>query len=428
MVKQKKQKQKNHNPEEVVIYSGKLKRWQSETCRVLRKWRFNSIVCVKSMRQTGKSYMLTMYSLAQSINIKDFRTVIVSPTFANSKKIYKEMKRFCGKMPNGVVTSLNSTDLEITFWNGSSIQLKSIEQGDALRGDHCNLLIMDEAAFIDMNDAMQLCFPYINTTHGTILLISTPLFKDENNLFYRFWKMGVERKTSKVVAIDWTTYDTSSMLSEEMKQMYKETMAVHIYLSEILGQFIDAQCELWNIEPILKNNTVPTPKQNAGLDWATGTNNDETVLSIFNEFKQQTALFRYKDKTPTETVDLIVKLLKEHNVRKLVVESNSIGEVYLDMLKRKVSAKHVNCQIIPFNTSNTSKREIIEGMQVEIQNQTCSLLNDNTLKLQFIQFTVDSTPSGKVTYHNISDSVHDDIVIATALALYSFKSGNYSIK
>ena len=98
-----------------------------------------------------------------------------------------------------------------------------------------------------------------------------------------------------------------------------------------------------------------------------------------------------------------------------------------DFLKREAMAKGLKCQFIPFTTNNSSKREIIERLQLEIQNQTITLLDDNALKLQFSQFQQKKTPSGVITYGNSSDSVHDDIVMATAFALSATRKGTYSL-
>jgi hypothetical protein len=67
-------------------------------------------------------------------------------------------------------------------------------------------------------------------------------------------------------------------------------------------------------------------------------------------------------------------------------------------------------------------------MQCEIQNQTITLLDDFNLKTEFSAFEMKSTSSGKITYGNSSNSIHDDLVISTALALYCFKTGSYNIK
>lgn len=337
-------------------------------------------------------------------------------------------------MPSEIVETANSSDLLIEFTNGSSIQLKSIEQGDGLRGDHCNLLIIDEAAFISVTDAMTLVFPYTNQTQGTIVLISTPTFKDENNLFYKFFKMGqdeqkkpLKERSSLISYIDWTKYDLSEVLPPERKQFYKETMPWNIYLNEIEGQFLTEKSELWDIKPVLRNGILPTKRMFAGLDWATK-GNDETVLSVFNENRQMYRLIRLNRETPpTEQVQIILNAIKDLDIEKVVYETNSIGYPMAEFMKKEATKQKVRCRFIPFETTNDSKRRIIENLQLYIQNQQITLLDDNQLKLEFVHFTVKSTPTGKITYGNDDDRNHDDIVISTALALNGEEKGNYAV-
>lgn len=429
MTKTKKPKQSNDNEKEIRIFSGKLFPWQRKATGYYLRFHKNLILTIKARRQCGKSYWVEMLCLNSTINYKNNRAIVVSPTFANGKKMFKEMERFFSAMPAQLLKSSSRSDLEFELWNGSVIKFKSIEQGDALRGDKANLLIFDEAAFIDTDEAMSLCFPYVNTTQGAIILVSTPKFRDEKNLFYKFYKKGLDKSNPRVKTLDWCKFDTSALLTPEQKELYRETMPPQIFLNEIEGEFIDAKSDLWNIEPVLLRQPAnPTPRQYGGLDWATGANNDETVLSVFNEFKQMVALFRWKNTDPTEQIKEIAEKIKEYNITKLTAEKNSIGDVYLSMLKQAISKQHLNCSVFAFDTTNKTKREIIEKLQVEINNQTIKLIDDNTLKLQFVMFTIKATPTGIITYGNITDKYHDDIVISIAMALNNFNKANYVVR
>lgn len=423
-----KKRNKATDEKEIRIFSGRLFPWQREATGYYLKFHKNLILTIKSRRQCGKSYWVEMLCLNSTINYSNNRAIVVSPTFANGKKMFKEMERFFSVIPPTILKRSSLTDLSFELFNGSTIQFKSIEQGNALRGDKANLLIFDEAAFIDTDEAMALCFPYVNTTNGAIVLVSTPKFKDEKNLFYKFYKKGLEGK-KRCMSLDWCKFDTSALLSNEQKELLKETMPPQIYLNEIEGEFIEAKSDLWNIEPVLlRQPATPTAKQYGGLDWATGTNNDETVLSVFNEMKQMVALFRWRNTDPTQQIAEIAEKIKQYNITKLTAEKNSIGDVYLSMLKKEISNRRLNCCVFAFDTTNQSKRQIIEHLQVEINNQTIKLIDDNTLKLQFLMFETKSTPTGKITYGNVSDKYHDDIVISVALCLNNYNKANYVVR
>lgn len=413
---------------DIRIYSGKLFAWQQAASKFLLRYPKNTILTILAPRQIGKTHWLEMFSLCKTINNPNFRVVIVNPTFANAKKTYQDLSRYLEMMPKNIVRNANASDLLITFVNNSTIQLNSMEQGNALRGNHCDLLFLDEAAFLDTNTAMSVLFPYVNATQGDIVLISTPKFKDENNLFYKFYKLGKESDTPKISTIDWTKYDTSEILSYERKKLLRETMPWNIYANEILGEFLTERSELWDFTDILRNDIVATDYMFGGLDWGS-TGSDETVLSVFNANKQQYALIRLKgtDYSASEQVVLLVERIMELNLRYVVYETNSIGSPMADFLKREAVHRGCRCQFVPFTTDNKSKRRIIENLQILIQNKSITLLDDNTLKLQFAQFEVKKTPSGLITYGNASDNVHDDIVIATALALSNDTNGTYCI-
>lgn len=432
----KRQRENRNENRQVRIYSGKLYKWQQAAVNYLLRFQKKAILTVLSPRQCGKTHLIQMVSLSQCINHKNFRVVIINPTFSNAKRTYKELKKWLRQMPSEIVETANSSDLLIEFTNGSSIQLKSIEQGDGLRGDHCNLLIIDEAAFISVTDAMTLVFPYTNQTQGTIVLISTPTFKDENNLFYKFYKKGqdeqrkpLKERSSLISYIDWTRYDLSAVLPPERKKFYKETMPWNIYANEIEGQFLSEKSDLWDIAPVLRNGILPTDGMFAGLDWASS-GTDETVLTIFNKHKQMYQMVRLSpsEHTPTEQIDIILKVLRETGVKKVVYESNSIGTPMADFMKKKAMQLKMKCQFVAFDTNNTSKREIVEHLQLEIQNQTCTLLDDHQLKLEFAMFEMKKTKTGLITYGNRSDNVHDDVVVSVALALSGEGKGSYAVR
>lgn len=407
-----------------TIQSQSLFKWQSDFFDLYFKHPKNSIITIKSGRQRGKTHTLINLLLHECINKSNFTAVVIVPTYNIARKQYKDIMKMVEAIPNLVKTA-NSSYLEIEFYNKSVIRYKSAESRDNLRGDTCDLLIFDEAAFIRLETALE-CFNFVNTTNGNIVITSTPKFKTDTCLFYRYWS-AVDRKEKNCYRIDFCEYDTSALLNAERMEMYRKTLPTNIFRNEVLGEFLELSNALWNIQPILKNNVLKTDNMVGGLDFSTGNNQDETALTIFNNQKEMYQLYHFSDKSPSETIDFIINILQEIPIKKLVVETNSIGNIYLDLLKKKISQNHIRTQIIPFTTTNDSKRKIIEQLQLEIQNQTISLLDEYELKLQFASYEMQTTKSGKITY-NGAVGVHDDIIMSTALALNGYKQGNYIIR
>jgi phage FluMu gp28-like protein len=116
-----------------------------------------------------------------------------------------------------------------------------------------------------------------------------------------------------------------------------------------------------------------------------------------------------------DAVDLIEELsneIKAHsNLRKVRVESNSMGKVFYDMLKRKLAPGLVQT----FTTTNESKREIIESLIEAFQTESIAIPKEPELIRELQHFTMTKTPTGKITYC-ASENYHDDFVMALAIA------------
>lgn len=408
-----------------IIKGQKLYSWQRAVIDCYDSHPKSSIITILSPRQRGKTHTIINLVMRECINHPKFTAVIVCPTYQLCRKIYKELDNNLSPIPK-LVKSANSSYLEFELYNKSQIKLKSAESRASLRGDTANLLIIDEGAFVNLDTALE-TFNYTNTTNGNIIIASTPTFESDDNLFYKYYKAALDGEPNCYL-VNFCDFDTSALMPTDRIELYRKTMPFNIFKNEILGQFLTTQSSLWDIGKVLRNDVLDDGELCAGIDFATGVNNDETAIAIFNKQKQMVYLHHFNDKDSIQTVDYIINLLKSLNIKKICLETNSIGKVYLDMLKRQLSNNHLRVQIIEMVTTNSSKRDYIQNLQLEIQNGTCTLLDDFQLKLEFVGFQMKTTPSGLITYGNSTDAIHDDIVIACALGIWCFRAGRLNIR
>ena len=396
--------------------------WQQDIIKGVLKFPHDIHIC-KSKRQIGKSLTCEVLLLYFSINKAGSTSICISPTLNQSRKIYKEILKGIQNLP--VYQSSNSTILEINFTNGSCIKFKSGEQRDSLRGESVNgILILDEAVFIP-DDVIFTTLPFVDVARAPILLTSTPKFRD--GTFYEFYTKG-ENFEDGFHSYDINEYDTSLLLSKEKLEMYRRSCAPQIFLTEYLGEFCDyASSVFGNVDKLIGSTITPSKEIVAGIDWGSGNGGDDTAITLLNDAKQIIKVFYFNDKDVMQTIDFIVAKLKEYGVKKCVCETNSIGNTYLNLLKRRISNENIKCQIIEFTTTNDSKREIIENLQVNCLNGSIQLIDDKKLLLEMVSYQMERTPSGKITY-NGSPGVNDDIVISISLALHALKSGRYNIR
>ena len=361
------------------------------------------IYVVKSKRQCGKSFVASLILIYFSLNKKDTISMIVEPTLNQSRRIFKDIVKMLDG--SGIIKNANQSLLSIDFINGSEIIFKSAEQYDAIRGYSVSgILIVDEGAFI-RDDVYEILFPVRDAHNSPMLIISTPLFCD--GYFYRLFT------STNSKSYDWCDYDTSMFLSDEKLEQYRNTLSDLKFRSEYLGQFItDGGYVFKNIAKcVLGDSDITGKPVVCGIDWAVGNDGDDTVLSLLDANANAVEFVRLNNMSPVEQISTIVnKLNTMPSLKKVVVEQNSIGNVYLDMLKHKYSRHSI---ITKFNTTNESKRRIIEQLATAFQNESVHIQNDRELINQLQHYAVEKTAKG-YTYNG--QGAHDDYVMSLSMA------------
>lgn len=398
-------------PYQRAVHDGLAKHWSGSTH------------CVKAVRQSGKSLMCENVLLKCSLENKGETSIMVSPTLKQCRECFKALKRACSP---SLITLANAQLLEIEFCTGSRVIFLSAEQGDNLRGftvTKNGILIIDEAAYIK-DDIYYLCTPFVNANNAPTLIVSTPRFR--SGFFY-----DIFTDTSGMVhSYDFTEY-TNPYLTKEKLEFYRTKMPINLFRADYLGEWMEATSELFgDFASVMSQSYEYKGGTVAGIDWGVGksaksADSDSTAVSIMSEDNNQVALLHFNDLSATDTIKRIVEAFRKYNVKRAFVETNSIGSVYLELLRKEVRRMGLICAITGFNTSNATKREIIEGLVVDIQNKTIGLLNDNELKVQMSAYTMERTPSGQITY-NAASGYHDDCIIATALSNHGNKKGGLS--
>ena len=402
--------------------------WQKDICRGIFQHP-NDIHVVKSKRQTGKSITIETILMFFSINKSGSCNIVISPTLGQGRKMYKEVKNALQNLP--LFESANSTTLEINLTNRSQILFKSAEQADGLRGNTVSgILCIDEAAYIKDEIVYQV-LPFCDANKSPILIVSTPLFK--SGVFYDFYMNGLDGKDG-FHSYDICDYDTSVLLSHEKLEMYRNSVSPQIFRSDYLGEFLTESSEIFgDLKKLCKGVVHQSRVKVMGVDWSTagidsGKDPDETALAVMNEFRELEYIEGFSDKDTNQTIDYIINKIVEYGVSKVVVETNSMGKIYIDLLKKKIASRGIRCQVVEFTTTNDSKREIIEDLVVHCSNGTISLIDDKKLFLQMMNFVVKKTPTGKVTYESGSSNIHDDLVLALSFSLFGQKKGTYNIR
>lgn len=404
------------------IIGPKLFHWQKDIVEAIKEAgpHAQKIFVAKSKRQCGKSFICEMELLRHSITYPNSTSICVSLTFSSCGKLFKELSDFIKDAP--FVESINGSSMEINFKNKSSILFKSAASGDNLRGltvKGSGILILDECAYLK-EDLYGIVLPYVNMYKCNVLMVSTPRAK--TGIFYEYFNEGIKNPDGPIQSFDLSKYDTSEVLPDDKIELYRKILPKWQFVSEILGEFVDEVGGVFDLSKnIFINNEKPNTDIFIGIDWATGTDNDYTCISAFDSKGIQLGLDYTNNLNPTEQIQWINNIIKNKynnfKIHNIVCEKNSIGSVYIAELKKTIGNKY---KIDEFNTSNTTKREIIEYMMKRINEENIKFINDREQYLELGGYQIEITKSGLITY-NATNGTHDDIVMADALALYGIQ-------
>lgn len=381
--------------------------------------RHQEVFCVVSPRQVGKSMMAINELLRFAFTYNKGNSIYLTPALGLGRKIYKEL---LDAVPDNLIKSKNGIDLEIQFINGHRVNFKSAEQGDALRGYTVKrgIFVIDEATSIRDEMYDKILQPYTDFNKEITLVVSTPKYRQ--GWFYREYMKGLSKGTS----FNFSDYDLTSVRSKEKLEELRLTVPSHIFKNEYLGEFIDFESNVFGDYSKVLSSVKPEYEELfVGIDWANGDGGDDTVVASFNEKGEMYDFQVINDMTPTEQVDKIKEILTSwgwDKIKKILVEKNSIGTVYGDMLKKMLIKDNRKLQVDFFVTTNSSKKKIIDEFKLAIEQANLTLPNEDLLLDQLNNYESSINAKTNVVTYNARTGAKDDIVFATLLAWRAYQS------
>ena len=377
------------------------------------------VACVG--RQFGKSLMAINLSLYWMINDGPCKVLWVSPVYSQCAKIQKEIMQAIGA--SGIVKNCNYSDNYITLKNGSEILFRSAEKYDNIRGLTIDYGILDEAAFMKEDAWKEAIKPVFLVRGKKVLFISTPKGK---NWFHELYQLARSNDYENYKAYTGSSYDTPYINIEEIEDA-KRTLPPNVFQQEYLAKFIDSGGEVFSN---LQSNIMPTWGNNnskiyCGVDL--GKQEDFTVATFMNAQGQVVDIYRANAQEWTQMTREIITRVKRYQAT-VMIEVNSIGDVIFEQVKSQWADTH------PFITTSKSKNEIIEGLILDMNEDTIGIPDSHTfpaLLSELEVFTYEYNPKTRNIRYGHPSGLHDDCVISLAIANYNRKQnktlGTYAV-
>ncbi len=325
--------------------------------RVLRSLRDNRYVALLASRQIGKTTLMTIYCLWIACFQEDQRILIVANKEQTAINIFKRVRMAYEMLPNYLkpgVVEYGKTAMSLE--NGSSIGI-STTSSDAGRGDSCNVLILDELAFIDnhlVDPFWKSVYPIISSSKKSkIFVASTP--NGTGNLFHQLYSNAIKGENNwHAEKVDWHEIpgrdelwkeDTIRALgsieafNQEFGNVFLESgeSAVDESLFEELKPFCKEPEYVFD-EGAYKIWAEPSPDKLyvAGVDIAEGVGDNASVVQVLDITDltniEQVAVYHSNTISPYNFTTKLHEILQNWGSPLVAIERNNCGAQVVDHL------------------------------------------------------------------------------------------------
>jgi phage terminase large subunit len=205
------------------------------------KYRF---VCAAISRRQGKTYIANILGQLVAL-VPGCHLLVMSPNYALSQ-ISFDLQRSLIKRFDLEVAKDNSKDRVIELENGSSIRMGSVNQVDSCVGRSYDLIIFDEAALTDGEDAFNVSLrPTLDKERSKALFISTP--RGRNNWFSRFYERGFSSDFPEWVSVHATWRDNPRTNERDIEEA-RRSMSYAEFAQEYEADFTKFEGQIWQFD------------------------------------------------------------------------------------------------------------------------------------------------------------------------------------
>lgn len=367
--------------------------------------------CFVAGRQVGKSRVASWMALHHALTHPHSTTLITADALRQSSELFNqilsEIEQADGVADWGIE---RQTQTIIEFDNGSRIIcVPTGRSGNKIRGYTAEMIIVDEAAFIDDQIFEDTLEPMLFATDGTMVLLSTPYGK--SGYFYE----KADDPSSAFSTTHATSYDNPAIDDEKIEQ-FKEGKTQVTIDQEVYGKFSE-NANAFFPTSLVKSVTsthvdCEGSKLYLGVDIARhGT--DQTAIALIDDEGNVFKVDDFDDSAITESVESIKQLDAHYDFEKILVDETGIGAGPVEILQTEIGHK-----VDGVKMTLQKKQSIYQTAKAEMEDGAVTLPADKTLKEQLESMGVDETKNNNLSIH-ARDGGRDDYVDAVCLAIWA---------
>lgn len=401
---------------------------QAELARSNARYR---VVCAG--RQVGKSRTLAVLALHEAATKRNALVLIVSAGEAASKRLLEDCAAMANASPLLRGSVLDESKSQLTLSNGSRILSVPASQRQ-IRGWSVDLLIIDEAAFIDA-EIWRAAEPAIIARPGSrVVLCSTPWGSMEH-FFRQLWRRGMDAPDGMVAAWHWPS-SVSPLVDDALLEQWRETWPPREFATEVQAEWVDDSGAYFSSAELDAAATVEAmvlPEEAAGLgavvggvDW--GFARDANALSVLAARPEVDERGRKRFWVPyvreafalpyDEWIDELTAAASGFRFERLVCESNGVGAMPSMVLAKRFAETGVRDVVEPVATTAALKETAFGWARVLLSQGRLELPREPALLKQLRSLEFEQLPSGGLRIAVPERSGHDDVAMSLCLALH----------
>ena len=363
--------------------------------------------CLACGRRWGKTRVGTALDI--EVALKGGRAWWVAPSYKMGAVGWRLVKELAIQIPGA---NISLGDRMVTFPGGGTVQVRSADDPDSLRGEGLDLCIMDECAFMKEEAWTHAIRPALSDRQGRAIFISTP---KGHNWFYRLFQRGLDPEYTEYYSWQFPTSDNPFIADEEIEAA-RATLPDRIFRQEYLAEFIADAGGVFRgvmdaVGAIPQDEALAEHQYVIGVDLAK--HNDFTVIAVVDiGLKALVYLDRFNK------IDLLIQAQRIEGAFKrfntfrrcsMIVERN-YNETVVEILQAR------GIPVQPFITTNASKTSAIGRLERAFDYDEISILNDLVLIAELQAYEAIRLPNSGLMRYSAPDGMHDDTVMALAFA------------
>lgn len=382
---------------EVGVTLPRLHAGQERLDHALKDARFAVVMC-------GRRFGKTKYGIAKACRdaLEGKRVGWFAPTYKYSLEAWREISQRL----RPAARSVSEQEKRIELLTGGVIECWTMDTPDPARGREYDRVVIDEAGIVrDIEHIWNAAiFPTLTKTGGSALFLGTP--KGRTHGFSTLFAKG-EQQEGRWASVRAATSDNPFIPREEI-EIARQELPPGVFAQEYEGIPADDGGNPFGLDAIRACLAPLSAEPVAVWGWDFARAQDWTVGIGIDAYGYVSRVERWQGRPWGETARAVSGFTKQ---LPSVGDSTGIGDVVID------SIQSLNTPMTPYHFSPKSKQELMQRLAVAIQTKAVRF-PQGVVSSELETFGYEYSAHG--VRYSAPEGLHDDCVMALALAVYAY--------